>query len=441
MKEDSQLIFLYNILFFIVMTLGFPLIIPMVLISDKRRKTVLQRLGIARLPKEFVPGKLEKPLRKYIWVHALSVGEVLSSVPLVQGLKKCSNTRDIVFSASTKTGFDIAKQYLTEDVHSIFYFPYDLTFSVKHVVQRIDPAVVVIVETDIWPNFLFEMKKRQVPVILVNARLSKKSFYGYKRLGLFAKQVFLNFLHICAQSLEDAGCFQKLGVPFDRLTITGNVKFDVTHQIHDGAQETDSLKQSLHIQNARKVFLAGSTHPGEEWILLDAFSRIKHHEADLLLIVAPRNPERAGSVFRIFDSAGYSVGLMNELKKMPSGKKLDVIIIDTIGLLKKLYAIADVAFIGGSLVKCGGHNPLEPAAFSKPIIFGHDMSDFADISRMLLDAGGAVCVKDAKDLYNTLVSLIKNDKRALEMGKNALGVLTANKGAVEKTIKVIKPYL
>jgi 3-deoxy-D-manno-octulosonic-acid transferase len=143
----------------------------------------------------------------------------------------------------------------------------------------------------------------------------------------------------------------------------------------------------------------------------------------------------------MFDSAGFSVGLMKELNKISSGIRLDVIIIDTIGLLKKLYAIADIAFIGGSLVNCGGHNPLEPAAFSKPIIFGNDMSDFAEISRMLLDAGGAVRVKDAKDLYNALVSLMENDKRAMEMGKNAFGVLTANKGAVEKTLKVIRPYL
>jgi 3-deoxy-D-manno-octulosonic-acid transferase len=412
----------------------------MVLISDKRRRTVLQRLGIARLPRELTRKRPDTSEKKRVWIHALSVGEVLSSVPLVKGLKECSNTGEIVFSASTKTGFDIAKQYLANTVHSIFYFPYDLTFSVKHIVQRIDPAVVVIVETDIWPNFLFEMKKRQVPVILINARLSKKSFFGYKRLGLFAKQVFLNFFHICTQSLEDAGRFQELGVPFDRITITGNVKFDVTHQIQS-SQETDSLRQSMHIQNARKIFLAGSTHPGEESMLLDAFSRIKNQAGDLLLIVAPRNPERAGSVSRMFNSAGYSVGLMKELKKISSGKRLDVIIIDTIGLLKKLYAIADIAFIGGSLVNCGGHNPLEPAAFSKPIIFGHDMSDFADISRMLLDAKGAVRVKDAKDLYKALVSLMENDKRALEMGKNALGVLTANKGAVEKTIKVIKPYL
>ena len=439
-KKDTVLIFLYNILFFIVITFGFPLVIPTVLISNKRRKTVLQRLGIAQLPGECVPKKPGKPVKKHIWLHALSVGEVLSSVPLVKGLKECSNTREIVFSVSTKTGFDIAKQYLTDAVHSIFYFPYDLTFSVKHIVQKIDPAVVVIVETDIWPNFLFEMKKRKVPVILVNARLSKKSFIGYKRLGLFTKQVFLKFFHIGAQSSEDAGRFQELGVPFHRITVTGNVKFDVDHQIQ-GSQETDSLRQSMHVQNTRKVFLAGSTHPGEESILLDVFSRIKHHGHDLLLIVAPRNPERAGSVFRIFDSAGFSVGLMKELKKISYDKKLDVIIIDTIGLLKKLYAIADIAFIGGSLVDCGGHNPLEPAVFSKPIIFGHDMSDFIDISKMLLDAGGAVRVHDAKDLYTTLVSLMENEKRALEMGKNALGVLTANKGAVEKTIKVIKPHL
>ncbi len=412
----------------------------MVLISDKRRRTVLQRLGIARLPRELTRNRSDTSKEKRVWIHALSVGEVLSSVPLVNGLKECSIFGDIVFSASTKTGFDIANQYLTDSVHSIFYFPYDLTFSIKHIVQIVNPTVMVIVETDIWPNFLFEMKKHQVPVILVNARLSKKSFFGYKRFRFFTKQVFLNFFHICTQSLKDAERFQELGVPFDRITISGNVKFDVIHQIQS-LEETESLRQSMHIQNSRKVFVAGSTHPGEESMLLDAFSKIKHHDDDLLLIVAPRNPERAGSVFRIFDSAGFSVCPMRELKKISPGKKLDVIIIDTIGLLKKLYAISDIAFVGGSLVNCGGHNPLEPAAFSKPIIFGRDMSDFADISRKLLDAGGAVRVKNTKDLYNALVSLMENDKKAMEMGRKALGVLTANKGAVEKTIKVIKPYL
>ena len=189
------------------------------------------------------------------------------------------------------------------------------------------------------------------------------------------------------------------------------------------------------------MLLAGSTHPGEEDILLKAFTRLKRHTGDLLLIVAPRNPDRSGSIFRMFNSAGFSVGLMKEITNIFADKKFDVIIIDTMGLLKKIYAVSDIAFIGGSLVKCGGHNPLEPAAFSKPILFGEDMSDFADISGMLLEAGGAACVKNAEGLYDAVVSLVENDHKAFEMGKNALDVFTANKGAVEKTMKVIKDYL
>jgi 3-deoxy-D-manno-octulosonic-acid transferase len=434
------MLLIYNILFFIAVTLGLPLIIPMILISDKRRKTVFQRLGLIRLPPKLVRLDFKKYRKKLVWVHGLSVGEVLSAVPLVKMLNECSAAPRTVFSASTKTGFDIANRYFINDVEAVFYFPYDLAFSVKRIIRKIAPKVVVIVETDIWPNFLFEMKKRKVSVILVNARLSKKSFIGYKRLGFFAKQVFLNFAHICAQSLEDAERFHQLGAPLDRITITGNIKFDETHRTFD-LKEIEELKRSIHIINTRKVLLAGSTHPGEEEILLKAFARLKTHIGDLLLMVAPRNPERAGSIFRMFKSAGFSVTLMKELKKIFSEKRFDVIIIDTMGLLKTLYAVSDIAFIGGSLVKCGGHNPLEPAIFSKPILFGEDMSDFSDISNMLLEAGGAVCVKDAKDLYTAVVSLIENDKKALAMGKKALGVFTANKGAVEKTIRVIKDYL
>jgi 3-deoxy-D-manno-octulosonic-acid transferase len=434
------MILLYNIVFFIIVTLGLPLIIPMVLISDKRRKTVFQRLGLIRLPPKFVRKGSKKSKKKRVWVHGLSVGEVLSAVPLIKMLNESSTAPCLVFSASTKTGYDIANRHLTGHVESIFYFPYDFAFSVNRITRKIAPEVVVIVETDIWPNFLYEMKKRRTSVLLVNARLSKASFAGYKRLGFFTKQVFLNFVHICAQSSEDADRFHRLGVPLDRITITGNIKFDEAHQALD-LKDIEKLKQSMNIQHAQKVLLAGSTHPGEEDILLKVFTRLKTHVGELLLIVAPRNPERAGSIFRMFNSAGFSVGMMQEIKKIFSDKKFDVVIIDTIGLLKTLYAVSDIAFIGGSLMKCGGHNPLEPAVFSKPILFGEDMSDFADISRMLLKAGGAACVKDAEDFYATVVSLVENDNRASEMGKNAFGVFTVNKGAVERTMKVIEAYL
>ena len=434
------MILLYNIVFFIGVTLGLPLIIPVVLISDKRRKTVFQRLGLIQLPPKFVSQDPGKSNKKVVWVHGLSVGEVLSAVPLVKRLNECSAALRTVFSASTKTGFDIANRHFIDDVEAVFYFPYDLAYSVKRIVRKINPEVVVIVETDIWPNFLFEMKKCRTPVLLVNARLSKSSFNGYKRLGFFAKRVFLNFVHVCAQSSKDAELFHQLGVPLDRITITGNIKFDEVQQTLD-LKEIEELKRSMHIRNERKVLLAGSTHPGEEEILLEAYTRLKNHTGDLLLMLAPRNPQRAGSIFRMFNSAGFSVALMKELKEIFSDKIFDVIIIDTMGLLKTLYAVSDIAFIGGSLVKFGGHNPLEPAVFSKPILFGEDMSDFSDISKMLLEAGGAVCVKDAKDLYSVVVSLMENDEKSLEMGKNALSVFTANKGAVQKTVEVIKDYL
>jgi 3-deoxy-D-manno-octulosonic-acid transferase len=434
------MILIYNIAFFILVALGLPLIIPLVLISDKRRKTVFQRLGWIRLPPELMRKNSEMSIKKRIWVHGLSVGEVLSAVPLLKILDECSAASHLVFSASTKTGYEIAAQHLTGIVESIFYFPYDFPFSINRITQKIAPEVVVIVETDIWPNFLFEMKKRRVSVLLVNSRLSKASFNGYKRLGFFAKQVFLNFVHICAQSSEDAERFHRLGVPKDRITVTGNIKFDEAHHTID-LEDIEKLKRSMNIQPEQKVLLAGSTHPGEEDILLKAFTRLKRHTGDLLLIVAPRNPDRSGSIFRMFNSAGFSVGLMKEMKNIFADKKFDVIIIDTMGLLKKIYAVSDIAFIGGSLVKCGGHNPLEPAAFSKPILFGEDMSDFADISGMLLKAGGAACVKNAEGLFDAIVSLMGNDHKALEMGRNAFNVFTANKGAVEKTMKVIKDYL
>jgi 3-deoxy-D-manno-octulosonic-acid transferase len=434
------MILLYNILIFLATTLGLPLIIPLVLLSDKRRKTVFQRLGLIRLPPKFVPEDFEKSKKRRVWIHGLSVGEVLSAVPLVKRMNECSPAPYLVFSASTKTGYDIANRRFTGYVEKIFYFPYDLAFSVNRITRRIAPEVVVIVETDIWPNFLFEMRKRRIPVLLVNARLSKASFNGYKHLGLFANQVFLNFVHICAQSSEDAKRFNQLGIPPDRITIAGNIKFDEANR-NLSFKEIETLKRSMCMDHAQTVLLAGSTHPGEEEILLKAYTRLKAYARDLLLIVAPRHPERAGSVFRMFNSAGFSVGLMNEINKISSDKKFDVIIIDTIGLLKTLYAVSDIAFIGGSLVNCGGHNPLEPAAFSKPILFGEDMSDFADISHMLLEAGGAVCVKNAEDLFAVAASLIENRKKALEMGKNAFGVFTANKGAIEKTMRVIKDYL
>ncbi len=431
---------LYNILLYFLIAIGFPVILPMALSSEKRRKTILQRLGLVPLPPAVIRRKALLSEEKIVWVHALSVGEVLSAVTLVKRLKERSHTRNIVFSASTKTGFDIANQYLNDSVIGIFYFPYDLKFLVKHVAEKIAPAVVVIVETDIWPNFLFEMRKRLTPVVLVNARLSNKSFVGYKRFDFFAKPLFLSFANICTQSVEDAKRFQALDVPSNRIMVTGNIKFDQEFQFLS-AEEIKDLRKWMQILPSQKALVAGSTHKGEESILLDAFSKMKSEFKDLVLVVTPRDPERAKSVYRIFQAAGFSVRYMKEMEKKSAGHRFDVIVVGILGILKKLYAIADIAFIGGSLVECGGHNPLEPASFAKPIIFGQDMSDFEEISKLLVDSGGAVSVHDSASLFEAAAILMRDDNKAIEIGERARQVFKANKGAVEKTLRVVETCL
>jgi len=224
------------------------------------------------------------------------------------------------------------------------------------------------------------------------------------------------------------------------ISTTGNIKFD---QPYDpvSEEEIEILKQSMNIQPFKKILIAGSTHEGEESILIDAFSRIRKDFADTVLIVVPRNPERAKSVLKLCKSAGFSSILMKDFENIDKDEKFDVIIVDVIGILKKLYAIADVAFVGGSLVNLSGHNPLEPAAFSKPVIFGQYMSDFAYISQMLLDSGGAAQVKNTNSLYETIAGILSDSGKARNMGEKAFKVFNANKGAVEKTLKVIECQL
>ena len=431
---------LYNFLMFMGLTLGLPLIIPTVLTTEKRRKTFLQRLGLAGLPESIKKRNSFSSSNKPIWVHALSVGEVISAVPLVKGLTGHLGKNSIVFSAATKTGFEVAGKLLKDRVDAIFFYPYDLLFSVKYITAKVDPAAVILVETDIWPNFLFELKKRRVPVALVNARLSKNSFHSYSRISFFMEPMLSTFSRICAQSTEDVHRFEDLGFPSNRIIRTGNIKFD---QELDTAPKADleELRQSMGIKPRQDILLAGSTHKGEEEILLEAFSRLQREFSDLLLVVAPRDPDRAESVCGIFRSAGLSAHSLKDLGRVEPVTKFDVIVIDTIGILRRLYALADIAFVGGSLVSLGGQNPLEPAAYSKPILFGPDMSDFREVSHLLLRAGGAVRVHDADSLYRNVAMLLGDRNRSQTIGKKAFDVFCANKGAVEKTLREIRSIL
>ena len=434
------MIWFYNITLAILLLFFMPILIPYLALSPKRRPILLQRLGIVRSAPEFhQSAKKLKP----IWVHALSVGEVMATFPLLEAIRNDYPDRPVVLSASTRSGHKIARDKLKNIVDGIFFFPYDLPFSVKRIVSYIRPSLVIIVETDIWPNFLTEMKSRNVPIMIANAKLSNRSYVGYRRILSFSRQIISSFAAIGCQSHEDADRFRQLGIPNDIISVTGNIKFDQSVSSLS-INDIDKLYDSLGINGRQLVWIAGSTHDGEETILQQAFAMLKKEHSNLVIVIAPRHPERAPSVARIFSLAGFSVSTLSERTNNIPQKTADAIIIDTLGMLQKLYAIADVALVGGSLIQIrgiGGHNPLEPAAFAKPILFGPHMNSFREIANKLTTDRGAIQVTNPASIYTAVQDLINNRERAQEIGQNAHRVFDTNKGAVMRTMAIVSDLL
>ncbi len=426
--------FFYNLLLYILLIPAGPLIGLMLLFSAKRRKTFLHRLGVS----DFIPRKTslaEAP----IWIHALSVGEVLSAVPLTEALGRRFGKDRVVFSASTQTGFQVAWQRLAGRVGGIFFFPYDLGFAVRRVVKAVSPGLVVIVESDVWPNFLARLGKIGIPALLVNARLSKRSFHGYRRIAYFAGRMFNRFDAVFVQSEADAERFKALGVLSEKIRVAGNVKFHMSGPAVSDTQR-QALRKVLHIGADRRILVAGSTHRGEEGIVIETFVALRRKFSGLMLILAPRDPERAEAVERLCKGHGLSSVYMSRVD-LQSSVSLDVMIVDQIGALSRLYSLADIAFVGGSLAPLGGHNPLEPAAFSKPVLFGPDMSDFATIATALIEAGGAVQIRDVESFQRIAESLLSDSALARNMGERALSVFADNQGAVESIVVEIEKLI
>ncbi len=426
------MILIYKILVYILFFFSLPFLPFVYAASSKRRATLLPRLGWQPKPPSRQPGE------KRLWVHALSLGEVKSSLPFVTSFKKKYPDWKIIFTASTKTGFETAQQHFFKDehlLHHLMYFPFDIGFSIHKTLHAIDPDAVVLVETDLWPGFLYEMESRSLPVVLINARVSKRTLAGYtwyKRLFFpFYKQLS----HVMAQTKRDAQRFAQLGLPDSKLTVTGNIKFDQQVRVPDKTFFND-IRTRAGFKETSQILLAGSTHEGEESVLLNVYSSLKLKTADLRMIIAPRDPKRSSALAEMFLSHHVQAGLLSELPK-PDIKE-PVVFVDSIGLLADLYALCDVAFVGGSLVRCGGHNPLEPAAFSKPVLFGPDMSDFDLISQLLTEQGGAVTVSSQTDLETVLTRLFQNSGRINDMGEACGRVFARHSGAVGKTIMAME---
>ncbi len=400
--------------------------------TGKYRRSASQRLG--DLPPQL---KARFKKGKWIWVHAVSVGETAAVAPLVKVLKEKYPQYKIVISTVTETGQEMAYKNLPQiDAH--LYFPLDFSFIIKKVLDCITPEIFILAETEIWPNFLRHLKKRGVPAILVNGRISQRSFENYKLGGRLMARVLENIQTFSMQTELDARRITALGVPEDKVTVNGNLKFDQCHSTLD-AKDRKKLCDELNIPPTDRVLVVGSTHSGEEEIILQTFKRLRQEFSDLIMILAPRHPERFGLVENLIAKTGLPYVRKTELA---AGADLrPIVLLDTIGELAAVYSLASVVFMGGTLVPIGGHNILEPALYSKAIVFGPHMENFAESSRLFQENKAAIQVENGQELGLVLKDLLFDAHRRARLGQAAVEVVRQNQGAAQRNLALVEKIL
>ena len=376
--------------------------------------------------------------RHVLWVHAVSVGEVNLLVHFVKELEKHAPNLKFVVSTTTTTGMAMLRQGLQPYISKIYY-PIDRANIVNRALATVNPEAIVLFETEIWPNFIWQAQKRGIPLFLANARLSDRSFRGYKRFGFLFRQLFAAFEGIATQNETAAERFRAVGARPDRIHVTGNLKFDVAMAPKPGGLDASALLKQIGVNDDTPILIGGSTHDGEEVILAEIAARLRAQFPNLFLILVPRHFERSNDIGRTLRDSGVKLLFRTAIRpdtRLGPGE-VDCLLVDTTGELRSFYDPATVVFIGKSLTAEGGQNPIEPAAIGKAIVFGPNMQNFADIARLFLEKNGAVQVPDAATLEKVLRELLADQYQRAEMGRNALQVVSENQGAMERTLEMI----
>ena len=417
---------IYSCLLFLALTALLPIYVFRSEVLKGESLHLGQRLGLS------LPGR--DPRKKAVWIHAVSVGEVLSLQNLIQQIRARHPSWEIFLSTLTNTGHRMAREKL-RGVDHLFYVPFDFAWSVRRMFRAVRPSVLVLAESEFWPNLLREARRAEASVILANGRISDRSFGRYLTVKPLTRYLWPYIDLFLAQTVQDRRRLETLGVPAGRIRVTGNLKSDV--RLRDWkASEIRRMKRQLALPFSAKVVVAGSTREGEEEALLGGFSEARRKGGKVALILAPRHLDRVPEVERACRAAGWTVTRKTRVRP---GKSWDILILDTLGELAQIYAACDAAFIGGSLVPWGGHNILEPAYYGKPIFFGPYMHNFAYLAETFVHAGGAVVVRDKADLAE-LFSL-RHGKRLEGMGRRAKRNLLSLQGATEKTIEAIESLM
>jgi 3-deoxy-D-manno-octulosonic-acid transferase len=374
-----------------------------------------------------------------VWIHAVSVGEVLAAQPLIDGLKRRYPSTTIFVSTTTETGQRLARERL-QTADGIFYFPLDWIVPVRRALRAIRPTLVIIMETEIWPNFLREAHRSNIPVVFANARISEKSFARFKQweflVGPFFQRTMQDAELFLAQSPEDSGRLQAMGAPPDRVAVTGNLKYDAAPPAI--SRFASWLEQQIRQQERWPVLVAGSVVAGEEEAVLAAYDLVQRQWRHTLLILAPRKPAQFDAAAAIPAAGGWKVVRRSELDlAFTLDEAADVLLLDSIGELAGLYSLADATFVGGSLVAAGGHNILEPAWFARPPVFGASMENFKEMADQFLDAHAGVQVSTGPGLGKVWIQLIQDNAIRERMGAAAREISQRNRGATERSLERI----
>jgi 3-deoxy-D-manno-octulosonic-acid transferase len=393
-----------------------------------------QRLG-------YLPVSFNLDGDESIWIHAVSVGEVLTARAIIAELRERYPRLRVFLSTTTMTGQQVARERL-QHVDGVFYFPFDLAWIVRRTLEIVRPRLFIMMETEIWPNLLRACRRRGVKSCLMNGRISSRSYPRYRLIRPFFGKVLANVDRFCVQDEESARRLVALGGDPKRITVTGSLKFDSLEEPGLGthARARDRVLRFFRVSDRRAVLIAASTMRGEEEPVLRAFRRIRRHTPGALLIIAPRHPERFGEVEQLASATGLQVMRRSELP-VDAEPRCDIVVLDTIGELARLYQVATVVFVGGSLVDTGGHNILEPAVFGKPIVFGPHMQNFAEIAHTFLANGAACQVRSEGELEDALISLLGDPVRRARLGAAARALVEANRGAKEKSLAVLADLL
>ncbi len=417
-----MMIIIYNIALIISAVILSPVILTAFIARPKFRAGFWEKIGFYAC---------DKKGQKTVVFHLVSVGEANASERLIKEYKLRHPAEHIIVTTTTKTGQELAKKLFINTADKVTYYPFDFFFSVLSFLNTFNPQKIIIAETEIWPCFMTASKMKGIKVYTVNGRISPNSFKGYKKIKLFLRPVLNMYEKIFMQSYDDLDRMVKIGAEKDKVEVMGNLKFDITQNL--SGQEIQKYKDELKTDKYR-LFIASSTHKGEDEKVLYAFDKLKKKCSDAKMLLAPRHPQRYKEAGILLDKSGYKWGKRSNNNNFD---ECDIILLDTMGELAKLFSVCHIAFIGGSFSKTGGHNPLEASIWNKPVISGDCIFNFKDVYKTVIQKHCAVIVSDEQELSGELISFYNDSEKYEEYCKNAKSVFDENRGAVNYVLKRI----